>query len=681
MLPRANCYNPIGGFHRAAGMERAALRSQLQSFTTLARSRGPRGANFAVGNGWLSRLWRTAFFCLVPFGPFMAGSEAIAADRLDTKKLVDMAHRYQVPVPPKEARVVFASSGWWTRVSDDLFLHVYSPAFLLEEHRDGSVVILRGLKREVLPKRESTDPPAIKPFSAKNIDPRAARFVADFHDRPVLVCAVQLAARGDEATAQDVWRQVSTTTKWTSDRLRMRGLHTEDDMPDAKDEIAKPALILAECIFDDLESRLSHKDASWQNINERMKALVEEIPELSKGDRKATFDDLAATLAARPPAPGSIEAKLLDWSRRPHERPTDDLFEQGCEPDPQPDAPAREIVLRGFDAIPPLLELLRDNRLTAHRDNPELGNGLLRLRHLASILLSGMTGEPDWHHGRDRGEHDAAAQRDWWEHARSRKEVDVFSEVIFEREKGAITSDRACPARILAAKYPTTLPVLLRQFLKETNGRCPWEIARALAESALPKEIKVGALSDAAGQGPVENRRCLLQILAKLDAPKAAELVLPLLKNLPPESDGPYWTSPEAGLRYVVMELADDEVWREFQRAAQRSSVGLRLEMISSGCSCGTPERNCGRALAFLASFLDDATVRTTVPGKFDGPCAAFNFKKIEVRDVAAMELASLFEIKEKPNESWTVDEWQAFRRKVRERLAAEKLPDLKLNK
>ena len=129
-----------------------------------------------------------------------------------------------------------------------------------------------------------------------------------------------------------------------------------------------------------------------------------------------------------------------------------------------------------------------------------------------------MTGAPDWHHGRDRGERDAAAQREWWEHARLRKEVDVFSEAIFERQNGFITSDRACPARILAAKYPSTLPGLLRQFLKATNARCPWEIAQAIGRISLPKETRIRVLSDAARQGSLENRRCLIQILAKLDA-------------------------------------------------------------------------------------------------------------------------------------------------------------------
>jgi len=611
-----------------------------------------------------------------------------------------MANRYPVPMPPQDARVVFASIGWWTRVTDDLFLHVYSPAFLLEERPDGSVVILRGLKREVLPKRESTDPPATRPFSAKNIDSRAAGFVADFHDRPALVCAIQLAARGDDAMAQYVWRQVATTKKWTSEYHRMRGAHKEDDVPDAKEEIRNPALILAECIFDDFESRLPQKDANWQTIYDRMKALFKELPDLSKGDRKALLDDLATTLAAKPPAPNSIEGKLLDWSRQPHDYPTYDPFERGCKPDPQRDAPAREIVLRGFDAISPLIELLRDNRLTAHRENPELGNGILRLRRLASILLSGMTAAPDCRHGCDNGERDATAQRDWWEHARLRKEVDVFSEGIFERENGAIASDRVFPARILAAKYPSTLPVLLRQFLRETNGlRAPWAIAQALADSALPKETRIRVLSDAARQGSLENQRCLIQILANLDARKSAELVLPVLKRLPPDSDGSYWTCPEAAFGHVVMELEDDEVWREFQRAAQRSSVGLRLEMIGSGCSCGTPEKNRGRRIAFLASFLDDGTVRTIplfpdnetaarqvrsgrmVQNKYDGPCAAFTFKKIEVRDLAARELAYLLDIKGEPKDSWTADQWQAFRGRLRERLAREKLPNLRLDK
>ncbi len=281
------------------------MRSQLHSFTPLG-SHGHLHARLPA-NRRLYHACRLACLCLVQLGLLVAGSKATAEDRLDIKKLVNMANRYQVPMPPKDAPVVFASSRWWTRVTDDLSLHVYSPAFLLEKRPDGSVVILRGLKREVLAQWKPTEPLTTKTFSAKKVDPQVARFVADFHDRPALVCAVQLAARGDEATAQYVWQQVATTKKWTSEYHRMRGLHTEDDVPDAEQEIRNPPLILAECIFDDLESRLTQKGADWQAIYDRMQALVKEVPELSKGNRKTLFEDLGTTLKAKPAAPARLK--------------------------------------------------------------------------------------------------------------------------------------------------------------------------------------------------------------------------------------------------------------------------------------------------------------------------------------------------------------------------------------
>ena len=400
------------------------------------------------------------------------------------------------------------------------------------------------------------------------------------------------------------------------------------------------------------------------------------------------FDNLGATLKAKAPATGSIEAKLLAWARRYQERVLFDPFEW-CGTVPPADAPAREIVLQGFDAIPPLLALLDDNRLTDHPDDGARDKRILRVHDLASILLKVMTGTPDCGHGCDGGERDDAAQREWWERARSRKEVDVFSEAVFEREDGAIKSDRPGPARILAAKYPSRLPVLLKQFEKETNGeRGPWAIAKALAHSALPKEARIQALADAATQGSLANRQCLIQILAKLDARKSADLLLPILRKLPADSDEPYCRCSEAAFRHIVMELEDDEVWRKFQRAAKRSSIGLRLEMMR--CFRLGP-KNRDRYIAFLASFLDDATERTfplfpdnetvarqlhagrTVESKFDGPCAACNFKTIEVRDFAAMQLAGFLNINERPEESWTADDWRTFREQVLERLAATK--------
>ena len=56
---------------------------------------------------------------------------------------------------------------------------------------------------------------------------------------------------------------------------------------------------------------------------------------------------------------------------------------------------------------------------------------------------------------------------------------------------------------------------------------------------------------------------------------------------------GQYWTCPESALTHVVMRIEDDGIWREYLRAARRSSVGLRME-----------SRLCSRtSLTSLAAF------------------------------------------------------------------------------
>jgi len=50
----------------------------------------------------------------------------------------------------------------------------------------------------------------------------------------------------------------------------------------------------------------------------------------------------------------------------------------------------------------------------------------------------------------------------------------------------------------------------------------------------------------------------------------------------------------------------------------------------------------------------------------YEGPSAAFDFPKITVRDFAAMQLASLLKIKQKPDKKWTAKQWMDFRAKVR---------------
>jgi hypothetical protein len=171
----------------------------------------------------------------------------------------------------------------------------------------------------------------------------------------------------------------------------------------------------------------------------------------------------------------------------------------------------------------------------------------------------------------------------------------------------------------------------------------------------------------------------VLQNLAKVDDKACIQLLAPLLDEMPKDSSGPYWTCPEAGFTHVVMQVEDDEAWRKYVRAAKRSSVGLRMEMMNPLCYTYIGEKNRERRLAFAAVFLVDTTLRDMASDKtkFEGPCAAFTIPKITVRDFAAMKIAEILGLEESPDEFWTSNQWEALRKKVSAKLAAEKLPKL----
>jgi hypothetical protein len=82
------------------------------------------------------------------------------------------------------------------------------------------------------------------------------------------------------------------------------------------------------------------------------------------------------------------------------------------------------------------------------------------------------------------------------------------------------------------------------------------------------------------------------------------------------------------------------------------------------------------RRLAFLAAFLDDETLRDDRKNakKYEGPCAAFTFPKITVRDFATMQIAGILKIDplDSPDATWTKEQWAGLRLKVNDRLKTE---------
>jgi hypothetical protein len=67
------------------------------------------------------------------------------------KELIAIAKRYEIPMPPKQAKLILAHTGWTTLLGNSSTSRdpgIYSPAFLLEKGKDGSVKVMRGAVTE-----------------------------------------------------------------------------------------------------------------------------------------------------------------------------------------------------------------------------------------------------------------------------------------------------------------------------------------------------------------------------------------------------------------------------------------------------------------------------------------------------------------------------------------------------
>ena len=53
----------------------------------------------------------------------------------------------------------------------------------------------------------------------------------------------------------------------------------------------------------------------------------------------------------------------------------------------------------------------------------------------------------------------------------------------------------------------------------------------------------------------------------------------------------------------------------------------------------------------------------------YDGPCAGFIHERIAARDFAALQLASLLDVKADEDPSWTTKDWDRLRSRVEAKL------------
>jgi hypothetical protein len=224
---------------------------------------------------------------------------------------------------------------------------------------------------------------------------------------------------------------------------------------------------------------------------------------------------------------------------------------------------------------------------------------------------------------------------------------------------------------VITKKYPQHLPRLYKTVLDERPKMQSWEFAEAVAKSSLTDAKKRELFRDAANRKNLTHRRVGLTYLQKLDPQQFTIILLATLESLPKTPTEPYWGCPEAYFGHLVAATDDSRIWKMLEKVAKRSDVGLRMEFLNHMHNGYVGEGNRQQRLDFLAAFLDDAEAPDVKanPKMFEGPHAGFTFRRLEVRDLAAMTISSILGMPDAPGMNWTPAQWEKLRNQVKERL------------
>ncbi len=317
---------------------------------------------------------------------------------------------------------------------------------------------------------------------------------------------------------------------------------------------------------------------------------------------------------------------------------------------PRPSRTETVLFRRGLSAVPDLMRLLDDPRLTRHR--------MQSVGDMASEILCRISADELKYEDMVATNRQERVNSWWQEASRAGNERYYLRHVENKVAKYA-----------LAGQCAPRLPALLRE---AATGRVDAvsSLVRAMDLSSLPPAVKRANLLPLADFCDLHGRHSVLLALAHLDHEAFVTNLVATLDALPEDtSNADYWTCAEAEFTHAVMMTGDPRAWEAFGRFLARAAVGLRLEAMKplaysyAGTNQWRPRVEC------LAALLDDRSVRVRSGDKYSGPCAGFEFREISVGRFAAMELGELLDLPEHPAPDWSEKQWDDFVGRVKTKL------------
>lgn len=574
---------------------------------------------------------------------------ALAAD---LEPLLKLYRDYGMPLPAKGARLVEYSYGGISIVNGVEQKPEQRLAFLLNDDQKSMLLLIGPILKRI--KKDEIAWKFVPPDSVEPDKMEMESFgLSVFEVNTRLAVSLQLHAVGERRLA-DAFFSGSLTQDCGhhfSAFYQPAGLSAEQ--------------AVAHLAWAWLANRLLDHDSSRSELLQSAKKVLAAAPKLQDARSRFFMDSLEASLAPSASTPGSIDALIDGLMEVAQNSWRSDDF------DPKVEA----ILAHGFDAIPKLLSHLDDSRVTrsVQQGFNNFASWHRQVRHVVTDILQGLAGEDfgrNWLKAQGGYTIERHKAEDWWNRTKQIPEKDYL-------QKHALDGNGEWPnrtmLRVLRLKYPEALAPLYREVVDKHPKKISHQLAEELAKSNRPAEEKHAAFLYAVTNANDQVKHTALQHINESDPKVFNRFVLQSLTNMAPTPKGEYWKCPEANLAHLVLMTDSADVWAAFLHAAKRADVGLRMELMQRLNYLYVGDRLLKQRLQLQAAFLDDHTERDAASdtARFTGPFAGFTFPKLRVCDLAAEMAGSLLRFEEEPRPSWTKDEWDNYRARVKKELPA----------
>jgi hypothetical protein len=583
---------------------------------------------------------------VVAFGSFTLGATSDQPD-VSLDELLALYRTYKLPLPSDDAKLVRFESGWRTSDKSGKEVRLDYLGFLVKPATsDHPAVVLVGT-REITAKSTASKITPVATTTALAKDGTIKEYEAMFGLTSTLALAIQCKSRGWDDLARGLLEN------------RRGREFIRDPMPGGTLLPLRPSV--AHMAWKHWENALVDPETDRAEIAKRVKALLASEPSFTDYNR-GLLAVLEVTLKPSQAKPGSIEAMIDGLAN------VSDIYEDSRSSDPL----ITKLALLGFEAVPALIEHWDDPRLTRGA-TPVVANSkgsLIPVCGAVRGLVTNLAGE-----GLEAktGEIKKADVLAWWAKAgQTGEEAYLVAHVLPTGANEREPNTRML--RIIARKYPWHLPAIYRAVLEKQPSVGSTDAVEAIGGSSLPREIKCELLLRGASNPGLEHRRPALWALKDVDPEQFLQALIATLESLPKTPKEPYWSCREATFAHLVMETDDPRAWITLEKVAKRSDVGLRMEFMSPFNYTYIANRQRRQRLEFLSHFLDDDEVRDAEANakRYEGPIAAGEVPRIEVRNFAAWQIASILKMGVDPDRRWTAEQWTELRIRVRQRLVDE---------